>query len=295
MVIVALLGTTLLGAGGLAIDGGRLYVSRTNAQRTADAAALAGARTVLKNEAQGIADARAYAASNGDANPQVTTLSIVRPHDAVRVTTTITTPTGLMRALGITSGTVSTSATAQVGPAGGAVGIIPWAVNDDAFSSYGYGAVVGLQPAQSGGGGGQFNFVSITPPNGQSYADAIVNGVSSPIVIGQNYPTNTFDGSKVGATTAAAMNARIASAPGETYANFAPGSRRVLFVPVIGGDIPNAPSPVIPSAFRAFFIERVDTAANVIWGRFVQATIPRGTIGDKNTPDKGVYVVKLIN
>ncbi|MDE3096266.1 MAG: Tad domain-containing protein [Chloroflexota bacterium] len=295
LVLLALLTTVMVGAAGLAIDGGRLYVNRTNAQRTTDAAALAGAQTVLHNQEKGIADAKAYAAANGDPNAKVTVLSIVRAHDAVQVTSTWTSKAGFLRLLGITSGTVSASSTAQVGPAGGAVGIIPWAVNDDAFTaSGGYGSYVGLQPAQSGGGSGAFNFVSITPPGGQSYADAIKNGVTSPILIGTKYPTNTFDGSAISPATADALNARIAAAPSETYASFAVGSPRVLFVPVIGGDIPNAPDPVVPTAFRAFFIERVDVPNNAIWGRFVQATIPQGTIGDINTPDKGVYVVKLI-
>ncbi|MHB8376132.1 MAG: pilus assembly protein TadG-related protein [Dehalococcoidia bacterium] len=293
LAVVALLMTALLGASGLAIDGGNLYVNRTNAQRTADAAALAGARTVLTSQTQGIADAQAYAAANGEPNAQVTTLSIVRPHDAVQVTVTHSAPTGLLRVLGITSGTVKATAVAQVGPAGGAVGIIPWAVNDDAFS--GYGKVAGLQPAQSGGSDGAFNFVSITPPGGQSYADAIARGVTSPILIGTKYPTNSFDGSSISPQTADALNARINARPTETYSTFTAGSPRVLFLPVIGGDIPNAPSPVVPTNFRAFFIERVDTVNKSIWGRFVQATIPTGTIStDPNAVDKGVHVIKLI-
>jgi len=290
LVLVGLMITSLLGAGGLALDSSSLYVARTNTQRTADAAALAGARTVLTSETQGVADAKAYAAENSDTTAQVTVLTTIRPHDTIRVTSSSKVRTSLLRVLGITDSTVKASGTAQVGPAGSAVGILPWAVNDDAFS--GYGKADGLQPA-NGGGCGTFNFVAMKPPGGQTYADAIVNGVTSPIFLNTSYPTLVSDGSGLSAVTRAALQARIDARPSETYSTFVTGSPRVVFIPVLNGDIPNAPSPVTPIGFRAFFLEKVDSQC--AYGRFVESAIPNGGIGGINVPDKGVHVIKLIN
>jgi Flp pilus assembly protein TadG len=294
IVFVVVLAPIVLGIAGFAVDAGQIYVNKTNVQRTADAAALAGAQTVLSNQTTGINDAKAYATNNGDPNATVTASTTIRAHDTITVTCTKTVPTTFLGMLHVTSGTVSATAKAQVGPAGSAYGILPWAINDDSFASVGYNVTFTLEPA-NGNGGGLFNFVSITPPGGQTYADAIVNGVTSEILLNTNYPTNAADGSGLSSTTANALQARINARPAETYATATTGSPRILFVPTINGGIPNAPTPVQFNGFRAFFIESVNQAQGTVKGRFVQVHIPAGTIGGIGVVDKGVHVIKLIS
>ncbi len=296
LVFVIVLLPVLLGIGGFAVDAGNVYVNKTNAQRTADSAALAGAQTVLTNSTTGTNDAKTYATNNGDPNATVAFSTTARAHDTITVTSTKVVPTTFLRMLNITSGTVSATAKAQVGPAGSAYGVIPWAVNDDAFAGYGYNVTVALQPANAGNNSGQFNFVSITPPGGQSYADAIVNGVNAEILLNTNYPTNTSDGSGLSSTTTNAFQARIDGRPSETYLTATTGSPRIIFVPVIGGgNIPNAPSPVVFTGFRAFFVESVSQSQGTVSGRFLEVNLPAGTIGGGSVPDKGVHVIKITN
>ena len=140
-----------------------------------------------------------------------------------------------------------------------------------------------MEPAN---GGGQFNFVSITPPAGQTYANAIVNGVTSEILLNHSYVTNTFDGSGLSSTTANALQARINARPTETYATATTGSPRILFLPVINGGIPNAPNPVVFTGFRAFFIQTVNQPQGTVTGRFIQVNLPKGTIGGTTVPTR---------
>ena len=70
LVLVALSLTVLLGMGALAIDAGMLYTARTELQRTADAAALAGASAFIDSPNSMAADpARQRAMEYATANP----------------------------------------------------------------------------------------------------------------------------------------------------------------------------------------------------------------------------------
>src|ERR1700674_5190584 len=107
MVFVIVLAPIVLGIAGFAVDAGNIYVNRTNAQRTADSAALAGAQTVLTNSTTGTNDAKTYATNNGDPNATVTFSTTTRAHDTITVTSTKVVPTTFLGMLHITSGTVA--------------------------------------------------------------------------------------------------------------------------------------------------------------------------------------------
>lgn len=141
LVIFALTQLVLLGALGLALDGGYLLAKRRAMQNAADAAALAGATALAGNNGNGLtvrATVRAIAGQNGVADPadagQLTCTYLdngLRPLaartdcddapfafgtavSAVRVTVRETHPTFVMRALGIASAGTGATATAQI-------------------------------------------------------------------------------------------------------------------------------------------------------------------------------------
>lgn len=305
LVMVALLLVALAGTVSLVTDVGMLSVTRRHLQNAADAGALAGVQALPAAPATARADAVAWTGRNGVGVQAGDTAaaSVARTftaNDTVTVQVSRTVPFGFARVFRLISADVRVDATAVISPAGAVrsangVGVLPWAVNNDAFIAY--GTLVGLQPANGDNQAGQFNFVSITPPGGrQSYADAMVHGVTEPICVGVNYPTNTFDGSRVSSATAGALNARINARPAETWDDFGKGSPRVVVIPIINGNVPNAPEPVMVETFRAFFIERVDSDTKSIWGRFVPLTVPVGDLPAPggHVPDLGVHVAKLV-
>ncbi len=288
----------LLGMMGLSVDVGMLMHTKTQLQAAVDSAALAGAYDLPMQPSAASSNAIDYAGKNDKVGLKPadqlsnTVKTTYATNDTITVSATRTVDTFFIRVLGILNSNVQAKATAINAPAGGVAGVIPWAVNNDAFFSY--GAYVSLQSVGGSGGSGQFNFASLNPPGGQTYQDAMANGTSQPILAGGSYATNTFDGSSVSTQTANSLNARITARPGETWTTIGSGSPRVVFIPIVNGNMPNAPNPVLILTFRAFFLERVDTANNAIWGRFVQFTPPTATIG-VGVPDQGVRVIKLIS
>ncbi len=296
LILFVLLAGVLIGFLAFAIDVGVYLHDRRSIQNGADASALAGATQLPASTVSANQVALTLASDNGLGVPgdtvQVTFSATYVTNDTITVSGSRSVPFVFGKVLGLVSAPDSVQASAVGGVAGSVVGVIPWAVNNDVPVPYGNLAT--LQSANAGGGNGQFNFVSITPQGGQSYANAMANGVTQPIVAGHSYPTNTFDGSAVSAETAAALNARITARPAETWQTAATGSPRVVFAPVLNGGVPNAPTPVTPSTFRAFFLDHVDQENSIIWVRPVKATAPvGGTIGI-GIPDTGVHLVKLI-
>lgn len=138
LVTVSLVG--LLGMGALATDVAMLYDARAQAQRAADAAALAGAsafRDLAQDEAAGPAHARALDLAtrntiNGTLIPvSDVTVEVIVAEDKVRVTVRrADIGLWLARVLGQNFGTVSARAAAVAAAAGGAWCVKPFAIPD---------------------------------------------------------------------------------------------------------------------------------------------------------------------
>jgi putative Flp pilus-assembly TadE/G-like protein len=138
LVAVALVG--LLGMGALTIDVGMLYDARAQAQRAADAAALAGAsafRDFARADASGPANTRALDLAtrnsiNGTLIPATdVTVEVIPDQDKVRVTVRrANIGLWLARVLGQNFGAVSARAAAAAAPAGGAWCVKPFAIPD---------------------------------------------------------------------------------------------------------------------------------------------------------------------
>lgn len=111
-ILMALGATALMGMTGLAVDGARLYVARTELTRTADAAALAGVAS-LPDVTKATADAKTYGALN-DPTATITPTKIAG-ESKIKVDASKTVNMYFMRFLGIQKKTVKASATAGFG------------------------------------------------------------------------------------------------------------------------------------------------------------------------------------
>ena len=136
VVAVSLIG--LLAAMTLAIDIGMMYSARNEAQRVADAAALAGASEFLKGTPTvtgATALAHQYVQANHVLNVVVDTsesaVSVDMVNERVRVTVRRRQiPTWFARFIGIDTVAVTATAVAEASPAGGMRCVRPWAVQD---------------------------------------------------------------------------------------------------------------------------------------------------------------------
>ena len=147
IVLVSLSMTALLSIVALAVDVGMLFDVRTEAQRTADAAALAGAGTFVGDPdltAEDEAVARATAIDIGGRNLVYGDSAEILPEDvevdleAGRVTVTVrrigdrsnAIPTWFANVFGVGEADVAARATAQIAPAGSATCLKPFAIQD---------------------------------------------------------------------------------------------------------------------------------------------------------------------
>ncbi len=147
IVFVTLSMTALLSIVALAVDVGMLYDVRTEAQRTADAAALAGAGTFIMDpqlDASDEADARATAIDIGGRNLVYGDSAQILPEDVEvdlargRVTVTVrrigdrgnAIPTWFANVFGVGQADVAARAAAEIAPAGSATCLKPFAIQD---------------------------------------------------------------------------------------------------------------------------------------------------------------------
>ena len=147
ILLVTLSMTALLSIVALAVDVGMLFDVRTEAQRTADAAALAGAGTFVMKGDLDAADediARATAIDIGERNLVYGDSAEILPEDVVvdlergRVTVNVrrvgdrdnAIPTWFANVFGVGEADVAARATAEVAPAGSATCLKPFAVPD---------------------------------------------------------------------------------------------------------------------------------------------------------------------
>jgi Flp pilus assembly protein TadG len=203
LVIVALGLVVLIAAVGLAIDGGRLFLERREAQGAADQSALAVAKSYCSGETltAAIDDGLASAESNGyDNDGGSNVVSITTPEaDKFRVVISSTADTTFMSVIGIS--TFGVGATAMTGcTTGGPTG--PGAVyagGDDcsggkyAFDVSGstsrvYGGVHANSDVNIGGGNNQFTDTPTAPPDPFTYSQSINPSVASILSNG-----NTFE------------------------------------------------------------------------------------------------------
>jgi Putative Flp pilus-assembly TadE/G-like len=189
IVIVALGMVVLVGVVGLAIDGGRLFLERRQAQGAADHAALTMAQSFCAGESlmAAQADALASAATNGYDDDGVTNdVTITQPAtDRFRVRVSVTSDTAFVRVLGISTFQVAAAATTGCAPGGpsgpGAVYAGgsncnggKYAFDVSGQTSRVYGGVHANSDVNIGGEDNQFTDHPIAPPDPFTYSGALL-------------------------------------------------------------------------------------------------------------------------
>jgi Flp pilus assembly protein TadG len=130
LVIVALVLVALLGFSVLIVDGGSMSLTKRQLQNAADSAALAGARDLPDDTAQAIADAKAYALTNGKSTDtvDVTLTSNKKPNDSISVSISRTSPTFFAKILKQSTSTVVANSSAGVAVAASVPWIVPFVI-----------------------------------------------------------------------------------------------------------------------------------------------------------------------
>jgi Flp pilus assembly protein TadG len=316
-VALILVMTVLLGAMGLGADMAVLYYNWVILQKGVDAAALAGAGYLQSDSQaapQAISVAVAYAQSNGIKNSELQKDAsgngayVPAPYSTITVTAKRTVPYAFFKLIGLTSGNVAATATAQMPLAPSCVNCVsavptpgsqPTVIPGNICSSVGQCNVVpigldwstpynfnqSVQLNQGQVGPGNWGSLALGGTGGANERTNIADGYMGPLAI--NQWVDTEPGFKKGPVDQG-FNARISNAqsnfPGGTFDAHSPIDPRVIILPMVVWDSPNGRSQVQIMAFAALWVDSI--SGGTINAHFIDTESFNST-GDPNAPFRG--------
>jgi Flp pilus assembly protein TadG len=297
IVLVALAMVALIGFTGLVIDGGNLYLTKSNLQKAVDAAALAGAQELPTDPFQAETEAR-YTAELNEVLPEEVTVSFQETNHQITVTAVSNKSLFLFPVLGIDSASVSARAVARINPLTNSRGVIPLGI--DVMMNYDFDQQMTIKVGEATVG--NFGVLAISGTGADNFRNDLKHGSQTEIGIGTILETQT--GNMVGPTKQAIENdtdSRFKQCPWHgtgqiaTFDNHPPNCPRVvttpLYEPVLTDQ--NQVKQVKVVGFASFFIDAVGQSnggAEVV-GRFIERTSAGATSATQN--NFGTYGIKL--
>ena len=310
--------TVILGAVGLGADAALLYFNWVILQKGVDAAALAGASYLgsdSQSAPQAINVAVTYAQNNGIQNSELIAdgsgnkAYVPGPnYSTITVTAKRTVPYAFFKLIGLSSGTVAATATAQMPQAPSCVnctsavptpGSQPTVIPGNVCSAVGQCNVIPIgldwttpyafnQPVtlnQGQVGPGNWGSLALGGNGGSNLRTNIADGYQGPLAI--NQWIDTEPGKKVGPIDQG-FNDRISQAqsefPNGTFDAHSPDDPRAIILPMVVWNSPNGRSQVEIMAFAALWVDSV--SGGTIQAHFIDQEAFNST-GDPNAPFRG--------
>jgi len=295
-----------MGAIALGTDVTVFYFNWVQLQKAADAAALAGANYLPDNPSTAQQAATQLAKSNGVQSAEILSTSVAADNLSISVRLQRTVPYYFARALGLTSGVVTTAATAtpqfppsslnattpgQV-PSGGdnngangdtcsTVGgceLIP--IGLDYHTTYADSVQMNLQQGQLGPG--NWDLLALGATGGANLRSNIANGFNSMVSVGDWVTTEP--GKKVGPVDQGfqdRLNAAASVDPSGTYSSHALNDPRVIMLPVVDWEHPNGRSSVQVKAFASVWLDSYSNGQVTV--HFI-SQVAANSFGDPSAP-----------
>ncbi|MBM4764497.1 Tad domain-containing protein [Bacillus sp. B15-48] len=299
LVFTALLLTGLLGFTGLVIDGGKLYLAKSQLQKAVDAGALAGGDVMLKSKADSgsfnhpTANTEAMKISGNNYNGTGISYAACFRNQAetncsgMNATANVIQVNGreevalvLMPILGISSTvTVEARAEVQIGSVGTvyAGNIIPIGIKKEEAQGLEFGTIWDISDSPGEGFQGNYSFLDFSSihesgPNGANGVKYYIeNGAQVPISVNQQIKTEN------GVMTGP-VNTAITAKIGE-----------IVYVPIVSEITSNT---VTVLGFAAMKIIDYDTSSKTVKAQFLEEVL-EGDIGGGSN-EYGTYTSKMI-
>ncbi len=277
----------LLAGGALAVDGGKLYVVRSELQKAANAAALSGAQELTTTKGNVESVVRTVL----DKHRELDSLESVAVEAGRKVSVTLerTVSFGFARLFGMQETPVSAKASAELGRMSGAKGAAPLGI-DEAIPLE-YNKEYKLKVDQTEVSHGNFGILALGGPGASTYEDNLRFGYKNELLLGDKVDTQTGN---IAGKTRAGVKERIELCgypPGEMHHRDCP---RVLLVPVYRplSSSGNQIKSVEIRGFAYFYIsEPMSANDTAITGKFIQRT--GSGVASPGGADKGAYTIRL--
>ena len=260
VIVLAMSLPALIGAIALAADVGMLYHNWQILQAAADTGAVAGASYLPSNPSLAISTADSFAEKNGILASEITSTTVSSNDTSLNIQLTRTVPYSFAILLGLTTGTVTARATAQVQTIGSTTGVTP--VGIDYRQSYFAGQVVTLAEGQVGPG--NWGPLALGGTGATIFQQNVEYGYQGWVSAGDWITTET--GQMVGPTSNAfnfVINEGQNVDPDGTFASHTLSDPRVLIVPMVDFSSINGNSQVPVKGFAALWLVGVDNQNNI--------------------------------
>jgi Flp pilus assembly protein TadG len=318
VVIVTLTLPFLVGAIALGTDVSIFYFNWAQLQKAADSAALAGANFLPDNPSLAQTTANQFAQNNGVKASEIVSTTVAANDLSISIQLQRTVPYYFAKVLGLTTGLVTTSATAtpqsapstvnaetagQIPSGGdnngangstcaavGSCGLIP--IGLDSHTTYADGTQITLQQGQIGPG--NWDLLALGGVGGNNLRTNIANGYNSIVSIGDWVTTEP--GKKVGPVDqgfqdrldAAAANNAFSS---DTASSYHPNNPRVMTLPVVDWEDQNGRSSVEVMSFAPVWLDSYNSGQVTV---HMLSTVIANSFGNPNATSFGAHGTPIL-
>jgi hypothetical protein len=275
---------------GLAIDGGRLYLSKIELRKTANAAALSGAQELLGS------DSSITNVVNGilNANNEESSLKEldIRPDNEKKITVNLekNVPMYFMKIFGFDYTPVKVSSSAAIFPMSKVNGAIPFGLSKD--TSFEYMQEYTLKVDSGDSTAGNFGILALAGVGASIYEDTLMHGYQGSLSVGDIVGTETGN---VQQKTINGVNYRIDSSPyteGDITHSDDPRIVTILIYEPYQTSTNQLKSIKIVGFAYFYLAQPMSSKDSSVKGYFIQK-VGIG-VGDSNAVDSGAYAVKLV-
>lgn len=267
------------------IDIGLVYIEKTKLSNAVDAAVLAAALELPRDDEKAEEVALDYLKKN-NVDCQNIVIDISEDKKSIQIHGDKNVKHLFAILLGIDKSNVKVNTKAVIGPARTVKGgIRPFAVE---MYNFNYGDLVTLKEDAGDGYDGNYGGISLGGEGANVFKLNALYGYSGTISVGDMIPTEP--GNIAGATMEIQ---KYIDTDYSSFNNFNRDSERLWTIPLVNSMMVNGKKEVLVLGFGQFFVENVKNKAGKIEieGRFIKYVI-NGEI-DMNLSDTGVYGVKL--
>ncbi|WP_246943562.1 Tad domain-containing protein [Bacillus pinisoli] len=285
LMTIALL--VLMTMAGLVIDGGKLFVTKSHLQKTANASVLSGAQKLAEGE-QSVTHVVHDVLQFHNEEQSLQNI-FVEENRLVRVELNKEMPLSFSTLFGMESSPVHATAAAEIGTMGKASGAVPIGIDErfqlEFFKEY------ELKTDTNGSDTGWFGILSLGGPGADTYYENFMNGYDAEIQVGDIIPTETGN---VAGKTRAAIKARIDNCPYPLEEAIDKKCSRIILIPVYQpvSVKSNQIKEVKVRGFAYFYLTKPASSKDTsVHGMFIELTGP-GTI-DPSAVNRGAYSIRL--
>lgn len=287
IILAALSLLVLLSIAGLAIDGGMVYMKKSELQKTANAAVLSGAQELTNSEAKVEEVARSIVAAHNDGSV-IENLS-VEMEKKVGIDLTKTVPLAFAKLLGMDTVKVKAHSAAELRIMGKAEGAAPLGIDDSIPLEF--NKTYQLKVDTGGVEYGNFGVLALGNTGARPYEENLRNGYQEELAVGDIIPTQTGN---IAGKTMSVIKEKVDGCPEFPRDINTRDCSRIILVPVYkpyNTDV-NQVKEVKITGFAYFYItDPMDSHDTSIKGMFIKRA---GTgFESEAAAYKGAYSIRI--